>query len=338
MPKHGQRNTGKPCAAKRRRLKGSLQRVSDIPLDILLEIFSHLDPHDLLHLCRTSKSLRAILLDRSALSVWKSARRNLENLPNIPDGLSEPQYASLLFDKYCQLCLASTKASYVQWSMQTRCCDGCLKNIAIFTPIIPHELIRVKCTIPSHFSGVDFREYYHVPSMIALTQEVKALPDEGSKFEDWYEDRKASLYAIEELGEQCEAWLAARSWAHKVELGRIRQKRVDDVIGKLKELGWEFLIDRIPRKKIASHKLVAYSRPLTDRSWRKIQPVMVEFMKELQQRNKREPTSMTKCSGTSGKWFSYEWWTLDGENNKFGPFDPDTGKLSDEAPSWALTL
>ncbi len=120
MPKHGQRNAGKPCAAKRRRLKGSLQRVSDIPLDILLEvsrvsvgvrcvcnegeqIFSHLDPHDLLHLCRTSKSLRAILLDRSALSVWKSARRNLENLPNIPDGLSEPHFASLLFDKYCQV-------------------------------------------------------------------------------------------------------------------------------------------------------------------------------------------------------------------------------------------
>ncbi|KAK0231404.1 hypothetical protein IW262DRAFT_1262338 [Armillaria fumosa] len=107
MPKHRQRSasdtTSKPCAAKRRRLKGSLQRVSDIPLDILLEIFSHLDPHDLLHLCRTSKSLRAILLDRSALSVWKRARRNLENLPGILDVLSEPHYASLLFDKFCQV-------------------------------------------------------------------------------------------------------------------------------------------------------------------------------------------------------------------------------------------
>ncbi len=35
--------------------------------------------------------------------------------------------------------------------------------------------------------------------MIALTQEVKALPDEGNTFEDWYEDKKAYLNAIEEV-------------------------------------------------------------------------------------------------------------------------------------------
>lgn len=169
--------------------------------------------------------------------------------------------------------------------------------------------------------------------MISLTQEVKALLDEGNEFEDWYEDKKASLNAIEQLGEQCETWLAARSWAHKVELGRIRQKRVDDVIRRLKELGWEFLIDRIPRKKIASHKLVAYSRPLTDRSWRKMEPVMVEFMQELQQRNERDPVRSMMESDTPGKYFSYESWTLDGESNMFGPFDPDTRKLSD-GPSW----
>lgn len=169
--------------------------------------------------------------------------------------------------------------------------------------------------------------------MIVLTQEVKALPEEGNEFGNWYEDKKASLNAIEQLGEQCETWLAARSWAHEVELGRIRQKRVDDVIRKLKELGWEFLIDRIPRKKIASHKLVAYSRPLTDRSWRKMEPVMVEFMKELQQRNKGGPT-MVMGGDTPGKLRNYEYWTLDGKPIMFGPFDSDTNKLCDEEPEW----
>ncbi|KAK0205978.1 hypothetical protein DFS33DRAFT_546965 [Desarmillaria ectypa] len=332
MPKHGQRNAcdtaGKLSVTKHRRLKGRLQRISDIPLDILLEIFSHLDPHDLLHLCRTSKPLRAILLDRSTLSVWKRARRNLENLPDIIDDLSEPRYASLLFDKHCQLCLASARLSYVQWSARTRCCNDCLKNIDIFTPIIPHELIKVKSIIPSYFSGVDSRDYYHVPSMAALTQEVKKLPDEGNTFEDWYEDKRASLNAIEQLGEQCETWLAVRSWAHQVELGRIRQKRVDDVIAKLKELGWEFLIDRIPRKKIASHRLVAYSRPLTDRSWRNMEPVMVEFMKELQMRNRRNDAAMYDFGDGDGGSVVYELWTLDGESNQFGPFDCQMGKYA----------
>ncbi|KAK0451975.1 uncharacterized protein EV420DRAFT_1559501 [Desarmillaria tabescens] len=337
MPNQGQPNACntamKPSATRRLQLKGRLQRMSDIPLDILLEIFSHLDPRDLLHLCRTSKSLRAVLLDRSALFVWKSARRNLENLPAILDDLSEPRYASLLFDKHCQLCLAPAKTNYVQWSARIRCCDDCLKNIDIFTPTIPQELIKVKNIIPSYFSGADSRDHYHVPSMITLMQEVKTLSDEGNNFEDWYEDKRASLNAIEQLGEQCETWLAVRSWAHKVELGRIRQKRVDDVIAKLKDLGWEYLINRISRKKIASHKLVAYSRPLTDRSWCSMEPAMVDFMEELQQRNKKGVMIM-KSTDTAGKYLGYESWTLDGEKNMFGPFDPDTGKLSDEEPLW----
>ncbi|KAK0498180.1 hypothetical protein EDD18DRAFT_1350805 [Armillaria luteobubalina] len=161
--------------------------------------------------------------------------------------------------------------------------------------------------------------------MIVLTQEVKALPEEGNEFEKWYEDKKASLNAIEQLGEQCETWLAARSRAHKVELGRIRQKRVDDVIGRLKELGWESLIDRIPRKKIASHKLVAYSRPLTDRAWRNMEPVMVEFMNELKQKNKRVSSMDMEMSYSDDdpleKCVSYESWTLDGKCNRFGPFE-----------------
>ncbi len=65
-----------------------------------------------------------------------------------------------------------------------------------------------------------------------------------------------------------------------------------------------------------------------------MEPVMVEFMKELQQRNKRDPFTMGKSVGASGKFFSYESWTLDGADNIFGPFDPVTKKLSDEGPSW----
>ncbi|KAK0490423.1 hypothetical protein IW261DRAFT_12492 [Armillaria novae-zelandiae] len=194
-------------------------------------------------------------------------------------------------------------------------------------------------------------DYYHVPSVGVLMRQVGALPDKGGAFEDWYEDKKADLMTIESLGEQCEAWMAARSWARKVELGRVRQRRVDDVIGKLKELGWEFLIDRIPRKKIASHKLVAYSRPLTDRStcvmlitgvfsnalfagWRRMEPAMVEFMKELQERNERGITVTRHEGDNFEKAFHYEMWTLDGEHNTFGPFDRDTRKLSDVTTRW----
>ncbi|KAK0226921.1 hypothetical protein EDD85DRAFT_940311 [Armillaria nabsnona] len=99
-------------AKRRRRLKGLLERVSETPLDVLLEIFSHLEPRDLLHLCRTNKFLRSILLDRNSLSIWRDARQSLKDLPDLPEDLSEPRYASLLFDKYCQTLLAKRRDPY----------------------------------------------------------------------------------------------------------------------------------------------------------------------------------------------------------------------------------
>jgi len=56
--------------------RGHLKLMTEMPLDILLEIFSYLQPMDLLHLARATKALRAILMQRSgAASVWKSVRR-----------------------------------------------------------------------------------------------------------------------------------------------------------------------------------------------------------------------------------------------------------------------
>ena len=69
------------------------------------QIFGHLKPLDLLHLARTTKDLRAILMKRSSISVWKQARSQFDNLPDCPDDLSEPQYAELSFGKACTVSL-----------------------------------------------------------------------------------------------------------------------------------------------------------------------------------------------------------------------------------------
>ncbi|KAK0447967.1 hypothetical protein EV421DRAFT_106284 [Armillaria borealis] len=350
--------------AKRPRLtEGLLERVSETSLDVLLEvstirlrhgvfdiddqlqIFSHLEPRDFLHLCRTNKSLRSILLDRNALSVWRSARRSLKGLPDLPEDLSEPRYASLLFDKYCQFCLHAT--SLVQWASRTRCCRHCLKNTEIFSPTLDRQLtfsptllrhwqdrlqsIRIIRIIP--FFIYDCMTYYHVPSMKVLDEEAKDMLNDETSFNDWRERKKARLAAIEARGDACDTWLAKRLEARKGELSAIRRKRLKAVIERLKALGWEDLIYRVPWKKIAAHKLVAQSKPLTERAWRKMEPVMVEFMKELQLKNKR---GGTMCDGYEDRGFvNYEFWTLDGERNQFGPFDPETGKY---ANTWLTDL
>lgn len=48
--------------------------MTNMPVDILYETFSHLEPLDLLHLSRATKDLRALLLTKAALAVWQSVR------------------------------------------------------------------------------------------------------------------------------------------------------------------------------------------------------------------------------------------------------------------------
>ena len=82
----------------------TLNAVAYLPLDILYEIFKHLRPADLLHLCYASKALRYTLLRPGSKGTWAYSFKAASN-PRIPpcldDGLSLPQYANLIYGKSC---------------------------------------------------------------------------------------------------------------------------------------------------------------------------------------------------------------------------------------------
>ena len=101
--------------------KGSLEKMKEIPLDVLFEvskllhpfiglldrisqIFSKLQPSDLLNLARSTKRLRTILMRKNTITIWRRARANTEGLPPRPDDLTEPQYAELVFGQHCYVC------------------------------------------------------------------------------------------------------------------------------------------------------------------------------------------------------------------------------------------
>lgn len=67
------------------------------------QLAEYIQPLDLLNLARTCKSLRELLMDKSATSVWRSARRQVEGLPDCPDDLTEPEYANLVFYARCHV-------------------------------------------------------------------------------------------------------------------------------------------------------------------------------------------------------------------------------------------
>ena len=70
-----------------------------------VQIFDFLDhPREMLSLCRTSKSLRSILLSKGETEAsWRKLRRRIEGLPDLPSHLNEVQYANLLFSFHCHV-------------------------------------------------------------------------------------------------------------------------------------------------------------------------------------------------------------------------------------------
>ena len=66
----------------------------------VVKIVSILHPLDILHLARTSLNIRVLLMSKTSARVWIAARRML-NMPECPPDLSEPQYASLVFERIC---------------------------------------------------------------------------------------------------------------------------------------------------------------------------------------------------------------------------------------------
>ncbi|KAG9073857.1 hypothetical protein FS749_014613, partial [Ceratobasidium sp. UAMH 11750] len=81
--------------------RGGLQGLMKLPVELFTEIAYLLTPGDLIALSRASKFFHNMLLQRSAAKIWQHAESNVPGLPPCPIRMCEPQYAALLFAKYC---------------------------------------------------------------------------------------------------------------------------------------------------------------------------------------------------------------------------------------------
>lgn len=74
---------------------------------IKIEVICQCTPQDLLSLARTNKMFRDLLMVRSAAPLWRAARETI-GMPDCPEYLSEPAFASLAFDNYCRVSCPSS--------------------------------------------------------------------------------------------------------------------------------------------------------------------------------------------------------------------------------------
>ncbi|KAG6335460.1 hypothetical protein ID866_3634 [Astraeus odoratus] len=94
-----------PKKVRRGPVVGRLAGLMELPLDILFEIFGHLNPLDVLRLARTTKQFRRVLMHRSALSIWIAARQNVPNLPDCPPYMMDFRLGRRICTKCAKECM-----------------------------------------------------------------------------------------------------------------------------------------------------------------------------------------------------------------------------------------
>ncbi|KAG1746302.1 hypothetical protein EDD22DRAFT_1004585 [Suillus occidentalis] len=188
--------------------KQSLGLIVTVPIDILLEIFSHLEPVDLLHLFRTNKAFHKVLSANKA--VWKAARANRGGVPDCMPGMSEAEWANLLFGRdnsHCQEC--GKKGIFpMNFGIRRRVCPFCINEHLVcnknFSCNLPQYDPIIMDLIPStDYAGDDYDHYHMNKStadcklfwthdIVKMAQELKAYLKPGAEqaLEDFKQSRK----------------------------------------------------------------------------------------------------------------------------------------------------
>ncbi|KAI5995363.1 hypothetical protein EDC04DRAFT_2802323 [Pisolithus marmoratus] len=267
--------------ARRAPLVGRLASLMEMPMDILFEIFGHLNPLDVLRLARTTKEFRRVLMHRSSRSVWIAARNNLPDLPDCPPYMSEPQFANLVFDTHCHECLAPNTRS-VDWCLARRICTKCSKDCMVDEGY-GYTIESAYLAVPSKY-GKRARPCYYKKDFEEFHRKTASLID-PKKREEFVAGCKARVIEMNKHGALLEAWAFRQASARSTELEQLRSARRQAIIEELAKLGWGPEIEQIPPfDDLGSHRLVKQPTRLTPRIWTNIKPEMIKHMEDLRAR------------------------------------------------------
>ncbi|TFK56746.1 hypothetical protein OE88DRAFT_1803408 [Heliocybe sulcata] len=280
----------------RKRKRGKLWRLPEMPLDILFEILELLHPSDLLRLSRTSKSLRACLLNPTAVTVWKRARGNVEGLPDCPPNLTEPRYAHLLFEHTCNFC-GTSGITDVLWECWVRSCYKCIEKNFIGEEEVDLELPLNKDYAllryiwdprPKHYDRLYLKaEVVELSKKLSATKskEIRALYDIVQETVDANNTETKYVNA-------CSLWYSQVRHQRAVELNRLRKERMRGIQDRMEALGWGEEFDKMiwsTKREYMRHASVNQAKSMTDRIWRNIEASMIQlFTKFKAERLRRE--------------------------------------------------
>ncbi|CDO76828.1 hypothetical protein BN946_scf185033.g25 [Trametes cinnabarina] len=260
-----------------------------MPVDIVTEIFSYLDPLDLLNLVRTSKSLRKFLLNPRLAYTWEVVRKSVRDIPPPPPFMSEPAFIHLVFSTYCHGC-GKGPVHKIVWIWFVRYCKDCAQeqrgNVRDDTlrefQLFDRDTLWNKCNgkftdflnviCPCEWdSYTRKRNIYHVPQLQDFVNAWNAAESPDARVE-LYEEHKAEVAIKAKHAKTLEKWWEGRKRDRLDELEAIRRQRFSDVCDRLTEAGWGAEVDRLRsteqgRRSLVSVPGVRQPSTLTDKAF-----------------------------------------------------------------------
>ncbi|CAE6495314.1 unnamed protein product [Rhizoctonia solani] len=281
-----------------RRTQGKLAGVLGLPLEIFTEITRYLFPIDIISLSRSTKFFRALLLQRSAAHIWRTALQNVSGLPPCPKDLCEPQYAALLFTKYCSSC-GETAIRSMDPYLNVRLCNACREEqLEYVTEIKPQSLGRL-----IYQSSISIIKSGRNQANTCLRTEKKEIEGIWADIcAGKAQSDKDTIRWIKEMANACkERQKYARTLAHHIEntidsrskeLGYLKDQRRQEIKRRLEENGWEERDWQFPWRQAREWtNLVEAPKLLTDRVWQKLYPQLVPLLET----NRRVHTTELKA-------------------------------------------
>ncbi|KAI0692991.1 hypothetical protein C8T65DRAFT_720929 [Cerioporus squamosus] len=302
-PKPVENTKGKPPKG---RNVGKLMQVLNVPVDVFLEIASHLHPLDLLHLSRASVELRETLMSRKMRSIWVAARKNLDPpMPECPEGFSEPRYASLVFEAQCMACGAGRASWKYSYAARVRFCGPCWKaNIRLGSKLVREAGVKDDMSVLLNLlpAAHDYRSFwwqegkldqhqrdkFYEPEFLAVVKQYKKIQSEGGvqALQEFIAQRNAETRARLDFDTTLRDWQTAHSKAKEEQDGEVATDRAAAIKQRLGELGYKS--EDFPRWSSEFRKILNQPRPLTTRIWNTIRPKLIKIVDAERARQQEE--------------------------------------------------
>ncbi|CDR46761.1 RHTO0S13e01200g1_1 [Rhodotorula toruloides] len=157
---------------------------STLPMDLVLQICSDVDPGTLLAIGQTSKSICSTLFRKAAEPVWLAASRNV-GMPDLQAEMDEPTYAYLVQGKACQVCGTTRLKTEAEHELRVCACSKCMTANLRNASRIRNEMedlhpLALECCLSTPYSAAgntraDEEHYFWVPEVAAVSDHLDAI-------------------------------------------------------------------------------------------------------------------------------------------------------------------